>query len=132
MKNLSAQVIFNRVANHLLTQNAKAMRARYHEDGERYSADICAYRADDGKKCAVGCLIPDYLYDSNIEAMSCSAGRVRDILEFSGVSTDKIKLLESLQYIHDNDEVREWPKELEKVASNNGLRKPPILKAVAK
>jgi hypothetical protein len=27
----------------------------------------CAYRGDDGDKCAVGCLIPDHLYDARFE-----------------------------------------------------------------
>lgn len=27
----------------------------------------CVYRGDNGQKCAVGCLIPDEIYDTNME-----------------------------------------------------------------
>lgn len=50
--------IFEIVKAHLLAQRAPAM------DGVGYG---CVYRADNGRKCAVGCLIPDEAYTDDIE-----------------------------------------------------------------
>ena len=49
---MDTQKVFDKVATHLLMQNEKAMRTE----------DICAYRAEDGLKFAIGILIPDHLY----------------------------------------------------------------------
>jgi hypothetical protein len=56
MARFNKQRIFNKVANHLLTQLDKCMD----------SGSNCQYRAR-GKSCAVGCLIPDSLYTPAIE-----------------------------------------------------------------
>lgn len=47
------QAIFNQVYTHLLTQNEKCED----ENG-------CAYRNEQGLKCAVGCLITDEVYET--------------------------------------------------------------------
>jgi len=47
------QETFDKVARHLLTQQAKAEQP----DGN------CAYRGEHGRKCAVGCLISDEEYE---------------------------------------------------------------------
>ena len=44
------QTVFDRVATHLLTQNAQSLDI---VDGE------CLYRGEDGKMCAAGCLLTD-------------------------------------------------------------------------
>lgn len=63
---MTAQEIFNKVALHLVTQNVKAI--------DIYGA--CKYldrRA--GRKCAIGCLIPDghpaQAYDGDVSSMLC-------------------------------------------------------------
>lgn len=55
--------IFNFVVKHLLTQNAQALA----ED-----SFACQYHAFDGKKCAIGCLIPEDAYDPRIEGLAAS------------------------------------------------------------
>ena len=51
------QVIFERVAQHLFQQGQCAMWER----------DMCAYRGDDGTRCAVGALIADEEYHPEME-----------------------------------------------------------------
>lgn len=36
---------------------------------DRIGEALCAYRGDNGRKCAVGCLIPDSEYDPYIEGL---------------------------------------------------------------
>ena len=50
----TSQEVFDVVAKHLLTQNAKSMDDPWDE--------MCAYRGENGRRCAVGALIPDDLY----------------------------------------------------------------------
>ncbi len=58
---MTAQEIFDKVINHLLQQGGPALNYDYNNDYK------CRYRADNGFKCAVGCLIPDDQYDSLME-----------------------------------------------------------------
>ena len=53
---MTKQEIFNTVAKHLLKQGAAAV------DGAQ-----CVYRDPSGASCAVGCLIPDEVYDEAME-----------------------------------------------------------------
>ena len=48
-----AQEIFDTVVEHLRRQGHRAYKEEYG----------CLYRLENGDKCAVGCLIPDHLYD---------------------------------------------------------------------
>lgn len=52
------QEIFDTVATHLIKQGGPAMNVR---------GTDCAYRAQDGKMCAVGCLMTDEEYTSDFE-----------------------------------------------------------------
>lgn len=103
---MNNQEAFDKVAKHLLTQRAKAMK----------TPSICAYRAADGKTCAVGCLIPDELYSPAMEGSGVGAV-VRDFPEFGkfleGVAGT---MLAELQSVHDRDEVHTWRWSLEGIA----------------
>jgi len=57
---MNKQEFFDKVARHLLTQNAKSIEAF-----ERNAK--CLYRGPNGMKCVAGCLIPDELYSENFE-----------------------------------------------------------------
>ena len=48
---MNTQQIFDKVATHLLTQNARSA-----------AEGSCLYRSPSGLKCAVGCLISDSVY----------------------------------------------------------------------
>ena len=57
---MTAQEIFDTVLAHLRKQG---------EAAKSYEGE-CVYRGPDGTSCAVGCLIPDELYDPLIEGLS--------------------------------------------------------------
>lgn len=107
----SAQEIFDTVAKHLLTQNARSVGSYFETGG-------CRYRGPNGLKCAVGCLIPDELYDPEMEGHG-STFLVMNYPElgFHGVS----RLLSHLQSIHDHDDVKWWPEGLRSLAAEFGL-----------
>lgn len=105
--------IFEKVKNHLLTQNAKSMM--YSTFKKR---DVCAYRGKDGMKCAVGCLIDNSAYDPIIEEKASHAIEVEAALKRSGIRgiDNRITMiLTSLQQIHDTNDPSEWAEELNKV-----------------
>lgn len=59
---MNTQEIFNTVATHLLTQNARSMGTAPQMEGRG-----CLYRGENGRMCAVGCLIKDEFYDPILE-----------------------------------------------------------------
>lgn len=88
----SAQEIFNTVAAHLHKQG----RPAYAEDGWS-----CSYRTNSGLSCAVGCLIPDKLYNPKFEGRA--AANVISLLYRWGLADwrEHVALLEALQGLHD-------------------------------
>jgi hypothetical protein len=93
----SLQEIFEFVAKHLLTQKEPALD----ESGD------CVYRGENNLKCAVGCLIPDSLYRSEIEYVSFSYLNSF----FPSISNYPQKcrnLVCSLQDIHDGQNTESW------------------------
>jgi hypothetical protein len=112
---LTNQEVFDRVAEHLLTQKQKA------KDGL-----MCKYRTEDGRKCAIGCLIPDDLYEERWEGLSLSPGereeREKDSTDFAVMLAKNVtgcySLLRALQYCHDKSYVEDWPNKLRALASD--------------
>lgn len=106
---LTAQQIFDKVATHLHKQNAQA----------RSSQHGCAYRAPDGRRCAVGCLLTDDEYDRGMEG-----ARVPWLIEHGGIPRrlrPHADLLTSLQNVHDNYLPEAWPGALRDRANTHGL-----------
>jgi len=73
------------------------------------------------KRCAIGCLIPDNLYEKEMEGnavydLLLNFPKVKEF--FDGVSSN---LLDALQSVHDSELVKNWPRELEVVAKAYGL-----------
>lgn len=61
---MTKQEIFDTVVKHLADQGCRSIT---HVDvGTRY----CAYRGEHGRKCAIGCLIPDSEYVPRLECHS--------------------------------------------------------------
>lgn len=85
----TAQQVFEKVATHLLTQNAKS----------ESEAEICQYRTKSGLMCAAGCLIADEEYDSKMEGYNWCHGRFPDVHKH---------LIADLQKLHDLDDVEDW------------------------
>lgn len=94
------QKMFDKVAVHLVTQGTYA--GILVSPGEIR----CFYRADDGKRCAIGCLIPDELYHRRMERSSVSG-----ILDCGDFNLDTVlkpevvgrKFLAELQLVHDDE-----------------------------
>lgn len=87
----SAQEVFDIVSTHLFAQGRKS------EDG----GAGCMYRSHDGLCCAVGVLMPDDIYDTELEG--CPADAVIDKLFKQGLADwrEHTTLLMCLQFIHD-------------------------------
>lgn len=113
---MDKQQVFDKVAKHLLTQQAKSI-----EDDE------CRYRTASGLMCAVGCLIPanistDILEGCNVHVFMPEDGTrpftVDELKQLAkaGITADNLDLLRQLQLIHDTRPVDAWPHHLQKVA----------------
>lgn len=87
---MQPQEIFDKVVDHLFTQGEPAMKP--------YTV-ACRYRGDNGQKCAVGCLIPDDLYDTDMEGHSVSDLDV--LFPMPDYIVDNMKMLSRLQTLHD-------------------------------
>ena len=101
------QETFDKVAKHLLEQMEKS------EDEGR-----CLYRGSNGKKCAIGCLIPDKFYNPSLEGKLITHNDILETLHQGGYSGDKMFLLMSdLQKVHDFVIASNWQRELKVIAS---------------
>ena len=109
---LTAQIVFNTVRDHLLRQGVRAvMRNGY-----------CAYRGDNGTKCALGCLIADSEYSPSMEGKNAAwvidpDGEGGPLCQY----TPFVDLLLALQHVHDSIEPEDWPDELAGVAAKFNL-----------
>jgi hypothetical protein len=106
---MTPQAIFDKVAKHLLTQKVKAVSV----------SGTYLYRSPFGHKCAVGCLIPDELYDERFEG--------RQFVTLVGMFPETIKsifgdmpykLLSDLQSIHDDTQPETWFDRLKETAQS--------------
>lgn len=109
---MTQQETFNLVVAHLRKQGTRAM----HDDN-------CAYRDDSGRKCAIGCLIPDDDYDDDLEGWNADDRPVASILRRLG---HDVILCAELQRIHDSYQPRVWESEFEELASARGLIYRPV------
>lgn len=124
---MTEQEIFNKVYLHLKKQGCKAgtMTA--------FKSFNCAYRGPNNTSCAVGCLIPDELYDPEIEGVGVEIGslcgmelnykseKLRAILTEIGLA-DHLHFLVKLQLAHDESEtIEEVLENLERVAKARNL-----------
>lgn len=112
---MDKQAIFDRVAKHMLTQNAKSQN--------EYD---CLYRGPNGTMCAVGCLIDDKHYSTRLENEGPDhewvAKAIAQSLNLKVQTVENFApLLKRLQSIHDDEDVEYWPRELEKCAQRQNL-----------
>lgn len=85
------QTAFAKVLTHLRQQGQQAVD----EDGD------CMYRGLNNTMCAVGCLIPDDRYDTDMEMTPATAGIVYDAIEGEPGEDDSQFVLEMQQMLHD-------------------------------
>lgn len=98
---MKAQEIFTKAVNGLRKQAAKSFRIT-HSRGEE-----CAYRGEEGRKCAIGHVLPDEKYCPEMEGLPVTELRndfeVDSIIMPSDLSeSDGIAFLIRLQSIHDS------------------------------
>lgn len=110
---MDKEKIFSSVKSHLLLQGGKSER--------RISATVRnqpAYRSDVGNdfKCAIGCLLPDELYDpdfegTNIRHLLEQHEPLQNYFELSDcldTRREEINFLNALQQVHDSRDPSEW------------------------
>lgn len=115
---MNHQDLFDKVADHLLTQGARSINLI------DVSGDMgCAYRGEDGLKCAIGALIPDEFYSRHIEGKGVGSFAVKEVLLRCGVGTDRstLDLLKALQDMHDKEDPFCWRKSLIYLADSFNL-----------
>lgn len=102
----TAQQVFDQVAEHLLRQGKISGRGNIR----------CYYRGDDGLMCAAGCLISDGEYSSELE------GHVwQDLVMSQKAPAAHMRLIDSLQMVHDVHNIYFWPESLTRVAQDFNL-----------
>ena len=116
MTYLTQQEIFDKVAVHLLTQNARSKEA--------VTAGVesqCLYRDKAGLRCAVGCLMPADVDTSRFNNLSLSGipNEVREAMRVD-FRLDR-PLLESLQRCHDVWPIPTWRDGLRRLAGELSL-----------
>lgn len=114
---MTPQETFNIVKEHLLKQQCRAL-----------GRGGCAYRGAEGRKCAIGCLIPDDKYTPDLEGIELSTDeggcgcetcgrqeekrkRILQILHEAGHELTRQQFAD-LQTIHDNQAPEEWGERL--------------------
>ena len=101
LPNATAQQVFDQVAAHLMAQRQLSSDAY----------GICQYRHGN-LMCAAGCLIGNGEYDESYEKLGSWGSLVaREI-----APRDHIFLIQDLQDVHDEYNVREWPSILKRVS----------------
>jgi hypothetical protein len=99
--------LFIKVKNHLLTQNKKAY----------VDLDIngsCALRGMDNTKCAVGCLIPDELYNPDMEHQMWTDPFDDLICNYYGLNKKEYyDVMGPMRTIHDYRKVEYWKEEID-------------------
>lgn len=100
---MNRQEAFDIAAKHLLAQGKKSYVKDDNGFGTADGIPSCAYRGEDGLKCAIGALIPDDQYSYKMENMSVSILLQQDycppILKSKDLTKD---FLQGLQDAHDD------------------------------
>lgn len=109
---LNQQKLFNKVRKHLMAMEKQSV--------SEYS---CAYRGENGAKCAIGILIKDKYYNPEIEGKTVANPFVKQALLDSGVDLSNLNLLCDLQQTHD-EYFEDREERLQKVAEKHGLKVP--------
>jgi hypothetical protein len=124
---LTIQQTFDKVADHLLTQNAKSKKVIGGDDLDfpKEFTSGCAYRGEKGRMCAVGCLIPDELYDPQMENKTSShvLSSYPKVQELFENVNDVNPLLNDLQALHDDSGPYAWLDGLTGIAEQYNLSK---------
>lgn len=114
-RQLTAQMLFDDLARHLLTQGKRSLTYR----ADSVFSESCAYRGDGGLRCPVGAAILDHEYTPAMEGCPVVELATRGLLP-SRLKTH-VTLLRDLQNVHDGYEPPDWRSALWRVAMRCGL-----------
>lgn len=92
---METQTIFTQVIQHLARQRVAAV----HPSGN------CQYRTPDGKRCAVGYLVPEWYYNETLEGNTPRDREVKNALMWThgDFTNQQWELLQELQSVHDHE-----------------------------
>lgn len=113
----SPSEVFTIVRDHLIKQGCKST-------GSVAGHPVCAYRGDNGTKCAAGVLIRDEDYLPSMEGWGVGTDGIARILARNGVTC--INLVSDLQECHDKKEVSDWPVRLEDIRVKHYIEAAPL------
>lgn len=115
---MDRQSIYHKVRKHLLAQMEHSRENWDHS---------CAYRGEFDRKCAIGCLIPNTLYDRSMEG-STIFGLIRRWptikVELGVESEEDTTFLTDLQQIHDMNQPAKWKEKLDEFGIRYKLTTP--------
>lgn len=121
---MTPQEVFDMVAVHLIVQGRRSVS----DERFRFSSGQCAYRGNDGCKCAAGVLIDDDHYDERMEGYSVGDFRIIVAVNATiGIPLDPFtgiaqwELINSLQNCHDAVEPMRWQSKLRYIARGHNL-----------
>ena len=106
---MKAQQILDTIVAHLRKQGGKATN----------EVGSCVFLDSNGRKCAVGCLIPD-----GHPAQLDSFGVIPLLNKYQDLETlfgEHETLLRNFQFCHDGMEVEEWEEEFKSIARTHNL-----------
>lgn len=112
----SLQFVFNKIARHLLKQNAKA----------KFNESCVCFDPATKRRCAAGCLLPLKYYRNHPDTY---LSLLIDICKIKDMS-EQYKLIKDLQVMHDGYNVEYWPYEMREIAKRFNLEVPSFLKDV--
>lgn len=114
---MTAQEIFDHVTTFLRKQGEKSVIVN--SEGGLH----CYYRhPEKSLKCAIGCLIPDHLYEEKMDAENYIVDSLfMDYPSLNALYGKHVELLHKLQHIHDTEPISDWEKEWQLLANEEKL-----------
>lgn len=126
---MNKQEMFDKVVRHLIRQNKKSI-----DSTKNILTNSCMYRFGE-LQCAIGCLIEDDEYDEKMENLLIRNLIFRFKDKFStekfNLFEENLRLLITLQTIHDHEKIENWSQKLKQLAVKNNLNYPIICEECA-
>lgn len=120
------QELFNQMVAGLASQGWKQSIQYDIPTVDQTKVDVCMYRGPDGRKCAIGWLIPDERYKKRMEGKPITS-IIYALPDFINI-TDAMKVtLAELQQLHDNAKSGELKEAFQLYANKNQLTFPESL-----
>src|SRR4029079_15000816 len=116
LEQATEQEVFDQVKNHLLRQNKKCTKIIN-------ESSFCAYRNENGDKCAAGCFISDDEYNNFIKnEINIESKGWKQLVSVEITPVKHSDLIYRLQNIHDGYQPESWPDRLNELAQQLNLK----------